>query len=182
MKKKFQIKNTKFFVKARKKIPWGIELMINIEHDKEKGKAFWKFFGPNSKNKYKLSINKAKAKDVKFVKILTNEIVKPLLDNFIEGKGIESIKSENIEDSTCLVCKKQFTSLSYVKIHLKNMHQQSSNDNNKVALPISSIKDVTAKCNQCTQTFKSSIDMNKHIENGHPQTSRNCDECDFKFT
>ena len=75
-----------------------------------------------------LMINKSKKHELNFVKILAEDVIKPLLDNFISGKGwINLLKTNAIQSTqnlkktnnhTCNVCKKVFCS----EKTLKNLH------------------------------------------------------------
>ena len=70
----------------------GPEMDIEISKNKERGNAVLKFYGPNSKSgECTLMITKSKRHDVKFVKILANEIIKKMLDKFMSGEGWDTI-------------------------------------------------------------------------------------------
>ena len=65
-----------------RKVPHGIEMDIELSKDKDRGLAVLKIYGPNSKKECTIMINKSKKHDVKYVKILSLEVIKPLLDSF----------------------------------------------------------------------------------------------------
>ena len=70
-----------------------------------------KIFGPNNKKEWTLLINKSKKHEAIFVRILSKEIIKPLLDNFISGEGWNSLFLKNSATMTnkpyiCNLCNK----------------------------------------------------------------------------
>ena len=71
-----------FKVLDSRKVPHGMEYEVEISKDKERGVAILKIFGPSAKKGCTLMINKSKKFEVKFVEILTFDVVKQLLDRF----------------------------------------------------------------------------------------------------
>ena len=65
----------------------GPEFEIELKKDKERGIASLKVFGPNTKNECTLVINKVRKQDIKYVKILAEDVLKKLLNMFISGQG-----------------------------------------------------------------------------------------------
>ena len=66
-------------------IPNGIERLVEVVKDKEKGNVAVKFYGPNKKKGCTVMVTKTKDHDVKFAFALAQEVVKSLLDNFISA-------------------------------------------------------------------------------------------------
>ena len=68
--------NVSFKVNDSRKVPHGTEYDVEMTKNKERGIAILKIFGPTTKKGATLMTNKSKKYDVKFVEILTFDIVK----------------------------------------------------------------------------------------------------------
>ena len=85
--------NVGFTVLDSRKVPHGTEYEVEMTKNKERGVAILKIFGPNPKKGATLMTNKSKRYDIKFVDILTFDIVKQIIDRYGHGEGwIELLK------------------------------------------------------------------------------------------
>ena len=105
----------------------GPEMDIEITKNKERGVAVLKFYGPNSKTgECTLMINKSKRHNVKFVRILAEEVIKKMVDTFISGEGWNSILKKTTQQGKkqyiCVTCCKIFLSERNLDTHKKKYH------------------------------------------------------------
>ena len=112
----------------------GPEMDIEITKSKDRGVAVLKFYGPNAKTgECTLMINKSKRYDVKFVKILAEDVIKKMLDTFISGEGWNKIfkkstigSSEEKKQFICPSCNKVFKSAKNLSIHTEKFHTKNN--------------------------------------------------------
>ena len=112
-----------FKVNDNRKTRNGSEIDVEITKNKERGIAVLKIFGP--KKESTIMINKSKRYDVKYVRILAVEVIKPLLDKFISGEGWKDLfkkATPKVQKHACKKCEKSFVSESNLKIHMKKYH------------------------------------------------------------
>ena len=74
-------------------------------------------------------ISKSKKHDLKFVKILAIEIIKPLLDNFISGEGwVDLLVTLSAKTAgkpfQCKLCRKGFVSEKTLNNHNEKFHRK----------------------------------------------------------
>ena len=124
-----KIKNQKYYVTDVRNIKHGTEVDIEID-DEEKGGACIKVFGPSKKNVYTIVVNKMKKFPQKFVKLVTTEVIIPLVDSFImsiKKEGPNKITNSTIE-FCCADCGKRFVSDRNLKTHTMKMHDKDKNE------------------------------------------------------
>ena len=102
-----------FRILDRRELKNEVEMDIHVCKDKEKGIATLKVYGPNPKKGCTLMVTKSKKNDIKFVKILATEVIKPLIDAFISGKGwnklLENLETKKKDNKlSCKLCEKKF--------------------------------------------------------------------------
>ena len=108
----------------------GIALEIEVEmlDNKDKGSAMVKLYGPyipKDKKDNVIMITKCKGSDSKFVTILAERIIKPLISGFIRGVNrIDNSMEVDKEDVyRCPFCEKTSNSSPGMKGHITKMHQ-----------------------------------------------------------
>ena len=71
----------------------------------ERGIAILKLYGPNKKTKeYTIMVNKHKESDIKFVTVLAERVVKPLMNKYITEENIILEKKESINEEKEFKC------------------------------------------------------------------------------
>ena len=158
-----QMDNVAFRIMDCRKRDSGPEMDIELIKNKDRGVAVLKFYGPNSKTgECTIMINKSKRHDVKFVKILAEEVIKYLVDTFISGEGwgsiFRKINVQDIKQFSCIQCKKVFTSEKNLNTHKEKYHKKE-----------------TYSCDPCGYKAKDQADLNDHIENHTVRESNRCD-------
>ena len=108
-------------------IPHGSEYDIEVNTDEEEGSAIVKIYGPNKKKRqYSIVISKCKKSESKFVETATKDVIIPLLDMFLSGKGWGSIFKPQVahkaKEYQCKHCKNKFTSEKNLKTHMRKFH------------------------------------------------------------
>ena len=118
------INEHKVDVKYFRKVKHGVEADIEVSkmNSKTKGFALVKIWGPSKgKNKCTIMVSNIKKHDAKSAKTLSTRVIKPLLDNYLTGKGWKSLVqnfSDGEDKVKCTVCDKPY-SKAYLKIHTK---------------------------------------------------------------
>ena len=109
----------------------GVENEIEIEviHNNDKGETMLKLYGPNKKKENVVSVTRSKGSDYKFITIFAENVIKPLMNEFLQGKVLKSIKESNEKDREdlskafkCQFCDKTSPSKSGLKCHVTKMH------------------------------------------------------------
>ena len=156
-----------------RKIPHGIEIDVEISKENDRELAILKIFGPNTKKECTLLGNKSKKHDLKFVKIIAEEVIKPMLDNFISGKGwINLVKTsqnkttQKTHTNVCKVCNKVFCTEKNLTTHFEKYH-----------LP----KVVQFSCEICEFKTCDEGAFKKHNRDSHKQTFIfSCGVCEYQ--
>ena len=110
-----------------KHVGTATEVCLEISDKGGRGKAAVVFWGPNKK-KSSILIKKIKSHDSRFVKILGQDLIEPILAEFIAGHGSNDQASfSNVEtkiDSSyqCAPCDRRFVSDRYLKAHVTRIH------------------------------------------------------------
>ena len=107
------------------------ELEIEVEKGKDRGYAIIKIFGPNNKNECTLMINKSKKQEIKFVKIVADEVVMIMLNSFIAGQDFSKIFKENtqkkiFQNVSCKSCSFRTSTTNKLKEHIDKHHKEKS--------------------------------------------------------
>ena len=154
--------DTKFSSEGSKKLAYnGLEFIMNVENEKEKGKAILKFYGPNRKKEMKIVVTKlglktSKDGKIECVKILAESIITKLIDDSISGKGWPGLKGRDKEQKqkiVCSLCEKVFSSEQYLKGHNTRMHKE------KIFM-----------CRICNTKLNSEDNLKTHNSDVHPFT------------
>ena len=108
----------------------GVALDIDIElmTKLERGIAMVKLYGPYDQKEKKdnvIMITKNKRSPVKFVEILAEKIIKPLIAKFVKEENLD----ENTEElNSCSVCERTFKSPAGLKTHKTTKHKAQSRE------------------------------------------------------
>ena len=123
-----EINGTEFKVLDRQEKGSGLELDVQIVEKSERGIGILKLYGPNKKSKeYTVMINKHKDRSIKFVTVLAEKIVKPLINQFIKGENMTIEKKKSLREENelkCETCGKVFISSKGLKGHKTRMHKE----------------------------------------------------------
>ena len=159
----------------------GIELEVDIrisESDKDNGGvAIVKLYGPNKRKENTVTVTKSKQSDIKYVTLMAEKVIKPLLNTFL-GKNNDIIVKKLSETNKCKFCKQMFKTLGALKGHMTRKHKQNvdisqqtiSSSKTKIAqtenedkeeeanleevLDIKEERRYTSKCGQCEEFFQ----------------------------
>ena len=176
-----------------------IELIDNVS----RGKGIIKLMGPNSNNEYVIMVNKSKQSEHKYVKLLAEKVVKPLIKDFIaENIDLEVTEDEKVEKDDglkiekkpdvlkCPYCDKTSYSSPGLKCHITKMHKDVKEvgesklkegvDDNIEKLLDESIKTIHDKEDEGKITLDDSSDMFVDDSPSVKKYSQECKNCDFK--
>ena len=165
------INGIKFKVLDARKRGAGLETDIQVSDKKDKGKTVVKIYDSNPKKKT-ITVSKSKGCDQKFVILLTEKIIKPLIKKFLSGQEakFENLTTIGKEVNKCTKCNKQFNTSSALKGHTTRIHSKKrkagTSENEKEMLNISGAS-IETEC---------SDDNNKKVY------AEKCDNCDFSVT
>ena len=165
---KFDVGNTKCIVKdVREK---GVELEVDIEmigNGKDsRGVAVIKIYGPNKKKENVVLVTKNKQSDIKFVTLMAENVIKPLIKKFldVENEGENKIENSN----KCEYCASTFNTERGLKGHMTKKHREVKNtkdltinkenivnlSDDETDIEIKEEKKYTSKCEGCEQPFQ----------------------------
>ena len=71
-------------------------------------------------------VTKNKRSHVKFVKMLAENIIKPLISEFVNEESDDVSESEEEDTKTCHVCEKTFKSPGGLKTHVTKKHKEQT--------------------------------------------------------
>ena len=115
----------------------GIELEVDIQVSENakmgvdsRGVAVLKLYGPSKKQENSVLVTKNKGSDIKFVTIVAEKIVKPLIISIlgVEEKS-QKIKGEN--EVKCQICEKSFATMRALKGHNTKIHKEENKIENE---------------------------------------------------
>ena len=199
-------RGVKFDVKDVRKKGVGVEAEVEIETKKhgERGIAILEMLGPNNKKEYVVMITKSKSSEAKFVNLLTEEIIKPMMNDFIMDKDVNDIIESELkprgmstkQNSTkkCGQCDRTFKTNQGLKTHITKIHRAEKGEN-KVKEELkeqeNSLKIYKKKCEKCEFTAEASKrytiaqiiinhkkECNKSVRKS--TTRDKCSKCDFE--
>ena len=192
----------KFKALDRREKGTGIEAEVEVETKRhaERGNAIVQLLGPNNKKEHVVMILKSKGSEAKFVVYLAEEIIKPMMENFIEDKSVEDIEeaesSENediektLEKYICELCDKNFKSNKGLKSHITRTHKAKESNPEIISIKDNKPeKKYEEKCEICDHSETASrkyLALQKilnHKETTHKSNRSikliNCSICDY---
>ena len=125
-----EIEGVKYTAKDKRIQGPGLEIIIEVQANKSRGVAILKVYGPKEdiKKENSVTITKSKQSDSKYVVILAEKVIKPLMNGFLSGE-IEVPQSEKRQSSLrrskhfkCSFCDKTCKTQAGLKNHIRRMH------------------------------------------------------------
>ena len=125
-----EIEGVKYTVKDKRIQGPSLEIIIEVQANKSRGVAILKVYGPKEdiKKENSVTITKSKQSDSKYVVILAEKVIKPLMNGFLSGE-IEVPQSEKRQSSLrrskhfkCSFCDKTCKTQAGLKNHIRRMH------------------------------------------------------------
>ena len=114
----------------------GAELAIEIEcvHNKNRGIAVLKLYGPSTKNQNVVLVTKSKESDFKYVILLAEQIIEPMIHKLLKNEEIDiqsadkavSVKKKKVSFVECPFCDKTSHSGPGLKGHITKMHKSKT--------------------------------------------------------
>ena len=118
-----QMKKLQFKILNARKSKNGTDMDVELTRDTDRGIAVLKVFGPNTRKECTLMIDKAKKHEAKFVKMLAEVVIRPMLDAFISGEGWSNLFVKNCSKGfNCKICDKGFVSQKNLSNHIEKYH------------------------------------------------------------
>ena len=159
----------------------GIEVEVDIqisEKDKERGNAFVKLYGPSKRKENTVTITKSKQSDVKFVTLLAQKVIKPLIKTFL-GKENGGIVEELSKPNDCEHCKKTFKTLQGLKGHVTKKHKSYLEISNE-PITLSSTETEKLLIENEEKEFETNLEEDFNIKEEKKYTSK-CSKCENSF-
>ena len=136
-----EIDNVKFTALDTRIQGVGLEIDVKITSNRNSGIAVLKIYGPKEdiKKENTVTVSKSRESDSKFIVLLAEKVVKPLMDRFLSGEmEILDSKSDSLIGSgyenkkfKCSFCDKICKSAGRLKNHTTQMHLEVQNSNEK---------------------------------------------------
>ena len=111
----------------------GLVIDVEIDSNRNRGIAVLKIYGPKEdiKKENSVTISKSKESDSKFIVLLAEKVIKPLINQFLSKDGeVFSVKSDKNQEKadieprqfTCSFCEKAYKTTQGLKNHITKMH------------------------------------------------------------
>ena len=115
----------------------GIEIELDVQVSKNtkkgvdsRGVAVLKLYGPNKRKENSVLVTKNKESDIKFVMIISEKIVEPLLKSILAVD--EKLPENKITNALyCEICEKAFNTMKGLKGHNTKLHKEGNNVENQ---------------------------------------------------
>ena len=115
----------------------GIEIELDVQVSKNtkkgvdsRGVAVLKLYGPNKRKENSVLVTKNKESDIKFVMIISEKIVEPLLKSILAVD--EKLPENKITNALyCEICEKAFNTMKGLKGHNTKIHKEGNNVENQ---------------------------------------------------
>ena len=207
------LEDTAFRILDKRKNGIAIDIEVQMVNKNDKGIAMVKLYGPYDKEDKKdnvVMITKSKESNEKFVTILAENIIKPLIFRFVNGETEEekdpniksnkmpnlssvTVRGKEVKLSKCQFCERTFFTSTGLKVHIGKMHQSKSIQD----------EEITNEANKIVQLLLKEIvpgdianDVNEDIEkekiplinditldeNVEKRYEVKCDDCEFVAT
>ena len=142
MMKKGVIENVndiKIQVLDTRKVGVCLDVEIECTEGDSRGIAMLKLYGPNKRKQNVITVSRSKGSDVKFVTILAEKVVRPLIEMFLLGKmnyinenkpivmKSVSVRGKKVRLIKCPFCTKTSYSSRGLKTHITKMHKDQKN-------------------------------------------------------
>ena len=133
---KGEINKIEYTVLDKRPAGTGLDIDIQVKENNSRGNAFLKLYGPSKKKQNVVLVTRSKGNDSKFMKILAEQVIKPLIDQILASDEIDQIQNtknsvsvaeKEAENTKCQFCHKTFLSESGLKSHITRMHKKEKN-------------------------------------------------------
>ena len=172
------IDGIKFRVLDTRKNGVALDIEIEMIAKGDKGIALVKLYGPYERKAKKdnvVMITKSKQSDSKFVTILAEQIIKPLITGFLDGETTVMVKVKDLKKSVsikeklanrykCPHCDKRSHSKPGLKGHITKMHVVKSKTTGKTDLGKSSVEHSGKEMTEEEQEQVISKEANKVVD------------------
>ena len=137
------------------------------------GTAIVKIYGPNKRKENSVTVTKSKKSDIKFVAIIAQKIIRPLIKQSLTPDMNSKIKQETL--TKCKICDKTFRTIRGLKGHNTRIHKGQNNDqqtdNIEPAFDISDEDEIDEDCIEKVNSNKTN-DKKYHSQ---------CTECSYEI-
>ena len=124
-----EICETKFKVLDARQKGAGLEIEVELVDKGSRGVGVVKLYGPNSRKEYVVTVTKSKGSENKYVTLLAENIVKPLMTKFLSGDDDFNLEKDVIQKTysakkntknlfKCQFCEKVLKSPAGLKCHI----------------------------------------------------------------
>ena len=125
----------------------GLDIDVQVHNNKNRGNAVLKIYGPKEdiKKDNTVTVSKSKESDSKFIVILAEKVIVPLMDGFLSGDiKVPDCESNSIKEGSeleakqfsCSFCDKTFKSARGLKTHTTKMHLSAQSAYEEQETPI----------------------------------------------
>ena len=190
-----EIGNVKFKTLDAKEQGSGIQMDVQVTNHKDRGNAILKVYGPKEDGKKynSVTISKCKESDSKFIVILAEKVIKPLMDKFLSGdmKIVESSPENSdmkLQLFKCSFCEKVCKTSAGLKVHSTRMHLD---DQGLVKEEETNKRKINEKVNEVVESLLEEVvnisDEEYNIEeivnndNGNKKYTKTCQTCGFQI-
>ena len=115
----------------------GLDVVIECVENKNRGNAVLKLYGPSTKKKNVVTVTKSKGSEHKYLIMLAEKVIRPLIDQFLNNEGKEkvsmdrkpndekvaSVCGKKVKSIKCPYCEKTSYSAPGLKGHITKMHK-----------------------------------------------------------
>ena len=162
----------------KRKIPYGNEADVRVSHDNNKGITVLKNFEGKKNKENTITVNKDKNSDTKFVKILAEKVIIPIVDKLIEGESLHEILRSSVVRKNVKMSQKSDSVVNSDsdKEYIDSPDELSDNDSEyKPEKMYTWKKHIKQRCSLCNKTFRTDSQLKKHDNKCH-QLSRSFNE------
>ena len=189
IKKNFQ--ETHYRVLDTRKSGVALDIEVEVMKKAERGIAMVKLYGPyNLKDKKDnvIMVTKYKRSHVKFVKMLAENVIKPLISEFVNEESEDLNESEEEDTKTCHVCEKTFKSPGGLKTHVTKKHKEQTGSILTTEEELLIEKEAFQVVNRL-ETYKEELDNEKKVTLNETcdieskdvrEFSEVCENCEFE--
>ena len=197
-----EICETKFKVLDARQKGAGLEIEVELVDKGSRGVGVVKLYGPNTRKEYVVTVTKSKGSENKYVTLLAENIVKPLMTKFLSGDDDFNLEKDVIQKTysakkntktlfKCQFCEKVLKSPAGLKCHITKLHkhdkkvepeihiedsQVKKNEEILLCEPTDAIDDSKLSHDANLEELNDMIDLCKTDEKKY---RNKCEECDF---